>query len=346
MKAMVLVGHGGADQYDYRDVPTPRPGPDEVLVAVDACSVNNTDINVRTDWYEGEVDESGLTLPRIQGADVAGRIVAVGAAVDEARVGERVVVDPHLRSGAQRLSERSFATDFLGFDVDGGYAQFVAVPAANAWKVPDQLPAAELACFPVAYSTALEMILRARPRPGQTMVVTGASGGLGSALIQLARVFRLEVIASASGTKAERLVALGAHLVIDRDQGPTVQGLKAAGVDQIDIVADVVGRETLADLLALVRPGGHAVTAGAVSGPIAPIDLRHLIYQDIDLRGVSRPGISTFATLVDLISTGELRPPVAATFPLSELVAAQDAFLARGHVGKVVVTVDHDPAEV
>src|SRR5262245_40982274 len=133
MAAVVLLGHGDYDQLAYReDVPVPAPGHGEVLIAVEASTVNNTDVNVRTDWYEGEVDESGLQFPRIQGADVAGRIAEVGEGVDVARVGERVIVDPSLRTGAERRPERNAATGLLGYDVDGGFAEYVVVPALNA----------------------------------------------------------------------------------------------------------------------------------------------------------------------------------------------------------------------
>lgn len=341
MRAMLLTGHGDVDQYVHRDdVPVPEPRAGEVLVAVEACSVNNTDINVRTNWYAGQVDDSGFALPRIQGADVAGRIAAVGESVDPSRVGERILVDPGLRWEIPLPDGRR--TGFLGFDVDGGYAQFVRVPAGNAWKVGETLSAAELACLPVAYTTALEMILRAQPLVGETIVVTGASGGVGVALVQLAKLYHLRVIAVASAEKADRVRELGADVVIDRAAGPVVDNIRAAGFATVDIVADVTGGETLAQLIDLLRPRGRAVTAGAISGAIAPIDLRHMIYKDIALHGVSRNPDSTFASLIALADAGLVRPPIAATFPLPELGNAHRAFLAREQVGKVVVLIDQD----
>lgn len=340
MAAVVLLGHGDDDRYVYReDVPVPAPAAGEVLVAVEACSVNNTDVNVRADWYAGEVDESGLRFPRIQGADVAGRIAEAGPGVDPARVGERVICDPSLRTGAERLPERAAATGLLGFDVDGGFAEYVAVPAVNAWRVPEDMPAPELAAYPVAYSTALEMLLRSRVRAGGRILITGAGGGVGAALVQLATVLHIRAVAIASAPKAARIRDLGAELVIDRGAPSMLDSLRSAGADAVDGVADVVGGARVGELVELVRPGGTVVTCGAIGGPIASVDLRHLIYKDVDLRGVARVRVSTFAMLVDLIHAAALRPVIAATYPLRELVTAQRAFMRKQHVGKIVVTV-------
>jgi NADPH:quinone reductase-like Zn-dependent oxidoreductase len=339
MAGVLLLGHGDFDQYSYReDLTVPDPGHGDVLIQVEACSVNNTDVNVRTDWYAGQTDESPLGFPRIQGADVAGRIVELGAGVDPSRLEERVIVDPELRTGMER-HERASASGLLGYDMSGGFAEYVVVPAVNAYKVPEELPAAELAAYPVAYATALEMILRSRARPAETMVVTGASGGVGTALIQLGKVFRLDVIAIASQSKAQRLRELGADLVIDRHSPTIVDDIRDAGIASVDVVADVVGGTQMAELLGLLRPAGTCVTAGGISGPISPIDLRHLIYKDIDLRGVAFSRSSTFGTLVGLISSGAIRAAVAATYPLRELATAQREFIKKQYVGKIVLTV-------
>lgn len=343
MSAVLLTGHGGDDRYDYRnDVGVPTPGPLDVLVEVEAAGLNNTDVNVRTDWYLEE--DTGLRFPRIQGADVAGRVVAVGTNVDPVRIGERVMVDPHIRTGAERRPDRAVSAGYLGFDADGGYAQYARVSAASAWRVPQHLPAVELAAYPVAYSTALEMLLRSRLRAGQTMLVTGASGGVGVALLQLGVLLGVEVIAVASLGKAARLRELGACLVLDRASTDLRDAAREVGVSSVDAVCDVVGGPGLARLAGLVIPGGTVVTAGGIAGPTTPLDLRDLIYRDLDLRGVSCPRISTFGMLVDLVAEGRVQAPVAGTFPLREFVTAQRRFTEKKHVGKIVITVAEDAA--
>lgn len=340
MAAVVLGGHGDYDQYRYReDVRVPIPQHGEVLVEVEASSLNNTDVAMRTDWYEGKTDTKGQ-FPRIQGADAVGRIIEIGPNVEPGRVGERVLCDPRLRDEGQlsgRYPQRG--RGLLGSSADGGFAQYLVVPDVNAWGVSETLPAGELACYPVAYSTALDMILRSRPLPAQTMVVTGASGGVGVALIQLAKLFQIHVVAIAGVEKAARLRQLGADLVVDRAAPNLAEAFRQKGIDSFDVVADVVGGDQLAELIGLVRPRGRCVTAGAIAGPISRVDLRHLIYREIKVIGVARTPAATFANLVNLINAGCIHAPVAASYPLAELVAAQQEFVEKRHVGKIVIAV-------
>ena len=211
MCAVLLTGFGGLDKLAYRtDVLVPLPKVDEVLIKVGACGVNNTDINLRTRWYHRAGNESlseivateGVSLPdeadtaswqqqavpfpRIQGAAVAGVIVAVGADVDRGRIGARVVVDPQIRDPSR--PPRAQLVAYLGGERDGGFAQYVVVPSANAHTVATSLTDAELATFPTSYDTAEEMLDRVRLERGETVLVTGAAGGVGTALLQLARL--------------------------------------------------------------------------------------------------------------------------------------------------------------
>ncbi|UCH27608.1 MAG: alcohol dehydrogenase catalytic domain-containing protein, partial [Trueperaceae bacterium] len=189
MRAVLLTGHGGLEKLEYhQNIPVPKPGPGEVLIEVGACGMNNTDINTRVGWYAKEVTTAsgnvplntdrdgswggGLRFPRIQGADPAGRIVAVGSGVDANRVGQRVLVDPWLRDPSGLL-ERAL---YLGSERDGGFADFVSVPAVNAHPIRSERSDVELASFPCSYSTAEHMLERARVRAGQQVLVSGASG--------------------------------------------------------------------------------------------------------------------------------------------------------------------------
>lgn len=194
MKAVLLTGHGGLEKLEYReDVPTPEPTRDEVLIEVGAAGINNTDIWTREGAYGAEDDpdkvqgwrREPLKFPRIQGADIAGRIVAVGDGVYEGRINERVIVDNALYDGDE---EGLLSCGIVGSERDGGYAEYVTVPAENAHTVESALSDAELATFPTAYITSLRMLNRVRITQEETILVTGASGGVGTGLVQLAKL--------------------------------------------------------------------------------------------------------------------------------------------------------------
>jgi NADPH:quinone reductase-like Zn-dependent oxidoreductase len=357
MKAVVLTGHGGLDKLVFRDVPKPSPGPSEVLVRVGACGLNNTDINTRTGWYDPTVETSvsetlglhglddgaasswnqgSVAFPRIQGAAVAGRIDGVGAGVDPGLVGERVLVDPSIRD--PDLPARAQLVQYLGSERDGGFAEFVVVPAVNAHVIDSALSDAELATFPCSYDTAEEMLERTGLTKGETVVVTGAAGGVGTALIQLALVRGARVVAVAGTQKESRIRELGAHDFVARDVGDLRGEVeRAVGARPIDVVADVVGGNMFDSLLKLLRRGGRYTTAGAIAGPTTRIDLRDLIYKDLEMYGVTNPTAATFARLVELVQAGSLHPLLEEVFPLAELPAAQAKLLKRAHVGKYVV---------
>src|ERR1700733_8398714 len=277
MRAVVLVGHGGPEMLRYRDDwlrPEPRAG--EVLIQVQACGLNNTDINTRTGWYSRAVksgtaesaapgfDDAGSSggswgdrtqqFPRIQGADVAGLIVAVGDGVDRAGMGERVIVDPWLLGRGEWMD--AARSDYFGSECDGGFADFTTVRAENALAINCALSAAELATFPCAYSTAENLISRTGLRPGETVVIAGASGGVGSAAIQLCRLRGARVIAIAAASKASQLRDLGAHLVVDRATDNLCGALRDAAGGPVDVALDVVGGRTFMHLIDVLRQGG------------------------------------------------------------------------------------------
>ncbi len=339
MRAVLLTGRGGLDKLEYRDdMPVPVPAPDEVLIEVAACGMNNTDINTRTGWYSktgSDMDGSwggGLTFPRIQGADPAGRIVGVGAGVSPDRTGERVLVDAWLRDPSGELEKARY----LGSEVDGGFAEYVAVPASNAHRIDTDLSDVELASFPCSYATAEHMLHRPNVTAGQWVLVTGASGGVGGALIQLAKRRGANVVALTSAAKVGPVRAIGADVVLDRARDDIAAAVRDAS-GGIDVFADVVGGEAFPSLLETVRRGGHYTTAGAIGGPIVPLDLRTLYLGDLTLHGATVLPPEVFANLVVYIERAEIRPIVAATFPLERIVEAQSAFMKKEHVGSMVM---------
>ena len=362
MTAAVLTGHGGLEMIEVRDtVPLPSLNAGDVLIRVGACGMNNTDVNTRTAWYskgvsEGTTAEGGasgfdesedqdatwggrsLTFPRIQGADVVGRIVAVGQGVDPGRVGERVLVDPWLRDADDPLDREK--AGYFGSEHDGGYAQFTAVPAVNAIPVRSDLSDLELATFPCSYSTAEYMLTKARVGAGETVLVTGASGGVGSALIQLSKRRGASVIAVAGASKLAAVEAVGADHVISRD----VPDLKAAVRDLapgglVDVAADIVGGEDFPLLIDLLVRGGRYVTSGAIAGPLVELDLRTLYLRDLEVLGATVMPAEVFTNLVSYIERGEIRPLLAETFSLGQIREAQAAFLKKQHVGNFVIDV-------
>ena len=343
MRAVVLRGHGGLDQLEYRaDMAVPTPGPDDVLIAVGACGMNNTDVNTRTGWYsksvsgatgdaviDGDGDGSwggGMSFPRIQGADPAGRIVAVGSNVDPLRVGQRVICDAWLRDPAGDLEKAGY----LGSERDGGYAEFVTMPSMNAYALTTDLTDVELASFPCSYATAEHMLARPDVSEGQWVVATGASGGVGGAIVQLARRRGAHTIGIASQSKLESTgAATGADHMLARQDPDLVDKIRELTGGGADVLADVVAGEQFPLLFEVIRRGGHYTTAGAIGGPIVDLDVRTLYLNDLTMHGCTVLAPNVFADLVSYIEAGEISPIVAGTFPLHQLAEAQQAFMEK-----------------
>ncbi len=352
MHAVYLTGHGGFEMLEHRtDVPVPSPGPDQVLVQVGAAGVNNTDVNTRIGWYsksvtsgtgaggEGGYDDAvtddggwageGLSFPRIQGADAAGTIVAVGANVDDARIGERVMI----RTMQESLPDGNGVCITMGSEIDGGFAQFCVVRATEAFPVDSTLTDIELASFPCAYSTAEGMLHRVGLANGERVLITGASGGVGSAAIQLAARRGANVVAVASQAKWPQLDGLGAAQFVDRSTDLVAE----FGENSFDVVADVVAGPTWPALLDLLKIGGRYVCAGAIAGPLVELDVRTLYLKDLTLMGCTYQPREVFENLIGYIERGEISPLVSATYPLDQIVSAQKEFLEKRMAGKLVL---------
>lgn len=354
MRAVRMIGIGGFEMLSYRgDVPVPSPPAGDVLIRIGAAGVNNTDINTRIGWYAKDVAEpttavatSAVTteradigwggnvpvFPRIQGADACGTIVAVGQGVDSDRVGQRVLVEPVFRDVGAPLE----SAIYFGSEVDGGFAEFTTVPSRHAHRIDCRLSDEALASFPCSYSAAENMIHRAEVGVDDVVLVTGASGGVGSAAVQLARRRGAVVIAVASGDKQDAIRALGAMQVLDRGDDLVA----ALAGRRVDVVIDVVGGPQWPALLEVMRPGGRYAVAGAIAGPVVSLDLRTLYLKDLRLIGCTVLDHDVFPNLVGYIERGEVQPLVAAVFPLADIVSAQQLFLTKQHVGKIVLRCD------
>ena len=352
MKAMVTMGHGGLDQMVWHeDWPRPDPAPGEVLVQVKACGLNNTDVNTRSGWYSKTVtdrttgdafDEVGeedptwggapITFPRIQGADVCGLIVAVGDGVDAARIGERIISDNWLRDTQD--PENMDKTGYYGSERDGGFAEYTTLPAVNAIAVNSDLSDAELATFSCSYSTAEGMLTRASVTAKDTVLVPGASGGVGGALVQLAKRRGARVIAMASEAKHEEVATLEPDLILER----TPASLRAElDNEKVTVVADVVGGPYWPTLIDVLERGGRYTCSGAIAGPMVEMDLRTFYLRDLTFTGSTIIPPEVTQRLVGYIEAGAIKPMLAATYPLTELHAAQTAFIEKKHTGNIVV---------
>lgn len=346
MMAVVTTGAGGYDRLVYCQVPIPAPGPGEVLISVRAAAINNTDINTRLGWYAGSVTEgtdataveprredggwAGATpFPLIQGADCCGRIVAVGQGGDSSRIGDRVLVRSCMRrSGFDRME-----TTWLGTDFDGAFAQYVKVPEAEAFAVDCDWSDAELATIPCAYGTAENMVQRAGVARGDHVLVPGASGGVGSALVQLLKRRGAEVTAVTSPEKMEIMAQIGASRVLRRDD----TALALLGTESVDVVIDNVGGAAFGAMLKLLRRGGRYVSSGAIAGPVVSLDMRDMYLKDITLVGCTAWDAQVFPDLVSYIEKGQIHPLLAATYPLHQIAEAQRVFQEKRHIGKIVL---------
>jgi len=348
MRGWQLLRHGGPDAQAFRDdLEVPEPGAGELRIRVAAAGLNNTDVWSREGAYGTPEDPNAragwlrvpLAFPRIQGGDIAGFVDAVGPGVPGSRRGARVVVNPVLY-GHDRDSDGLRNCRLIGSERDGGFAEYVTVPAENAVPVQTGLSDTELAALPIAYLTAERMLGRAGVTAGETVLVTGASGGVGTALVQLAVARGGHVIAIAGETKRAAVAALGAAAVVPRERferdGPSAL---PDGPESVAVVADVVAGPALGSLLNALTHGGRYVIAGAIAGPQRALDLRTVYLKQLTLLGSTLGTREDFARLVRHVEQGRLRPPVAAMYALEALPAAQAQFGRKDFVGNIVLEV-------
>jgi NADPH:quinone reductase-like Zn-dependent oxidoreductase len=351
MKAIVTNGNGGYEKLEYRDVPVPELTKGEVLLQVLAAGINNTEINTRLGWYSSSVTTGTETLttvekekakeqadggwneatpfPFIQGTDCCGRVVAVAPEGDESTIGLRVLVRPCIRkSGWTSLDNIWMASDF-----DGAFAQFVKVPVEEVFPVVCDWSDAELGTIPCAYGTAENMVHRTKVIKGEHVLVTGASGGVGSAAVQLAKRRGAFVTAVAGREKMEQVRLIGADRVIARDDDIVT----CLGEKNVDVIIDNVAGAPFGGLMKVMKRGGRYVSSGAIGGPLVTLDMRDFYLKDLTLIGCTAWDEPVFPNLISYIEKGEIRPLLAKTFPLERIVDAQRMFTEKKHVGKFVL---------
>lgn len=330
MNAVRLLGPGDVDQLHYGLVATPRLASGEVLIRVTAAALNRSDIVARTAEKPLPAGGKESAFPRIQGADVCGIIVRISKGIDPGRVGQRVLLDPCLRP---QQHGSLYDAGYLGTTCDGGFADYVKVPANCAYTVASSLTDAELASFPVSCSTAENLLRHAGVGAGDTVLVTGASGAVGSATVQLAKRRRARVIAIASTAGAHTVMALGADNVIPRGTSPQA----ALGDRSVDVVIDVVGGALWPELLAVLVCGGRYATPGTRTAAPIGMDLNILANHNLSLFGCTGHTADVFRDLIGYIERREIRPLVASTYSLPDMAQAQQDLMARKKVGKPIL---------
>ncbi|WP_425044666.1 alcohol dehydrogenase family protein [Primorskyibacter sp. S87] len=351
MSGVYLTGHGGPDKLEYRtDIPVPRPGPEEVVVRIAAAGVNNTDINTRLGWYsptvtgatedaakQGSNVESGgwggaLQFPRIQGGDFCGTVAAVGEGVTSVRPGTRVTAALCI---PRPTPENPKGLIVIGSEFDGAFAEYCLLDAADLHDVTaSPLTDVEIAAIPCAYGTAEGLLTRAELAAGESVLITGASGGVGMAAVQLACLRDAEVTAVTSLSKAEAVRSAGARTILTRDGTPPEQAF--------DVVIDVVGGPGFPDLIRALKPGGRYAVSGAIAGPIVQTDLRDIYLKDLTVLGSTYQPPEVFARIVELMNSGQIRPLVSRTYPLSKIAEAQEDFQSKRFPGKLVLIPTED----
>ena len=331
MSGVQLTRHGGPEALVWRDdLPVPRPGPGEVLVQVLAAGVNMTDVNTRLGWYAKGEGQSGwageIAFPRIQGSDLCGRIVALGAGVDSPPIGARVIC-PTNQHEPTKANPIAFVS--IGSEFDGAFAQYCLVKAGHLHDVTaSPLTDIEIGAMPCAHGTAHNLLTRAGVAVAECVLVTGASGGVGLAAVQLALLRGAAVTGQCSAGKAAAVRNLGAS-ILDRDAAPKPRSF--------DVVIDVVGGEGFQHRLEALKPGGRYATSGAVAGPLVKGDLRSIYLNDLTLHGATHQPREVFAGLVTLINRGAIRPVVSQTYPMQDISRAQADLIAGRFPGKLVL---------
>ncbi len=345
MSGVYLTRHGGPDALEWRDdIPVPSPGAGQVLVRVLAAGVNNTDINTRIGWYSSDVSGAtedvgenadievggwggAIRFPRIQGGDICGAVVAVGDGVKSVGPGARVTSQINI---PRPTPDNRFAYVALGSELDGAFAEYCLLQEDEIFDVSaSPLSNEEIAAIPCGFGTAFNLLSRSGVCGEQKVLITGASGVVGLAAVQLAVLRGARVTGISADEKAAVVRQAGAQEVLSRSATLPTR--------QFDVVIDVVAGAIWPDLIRALRPGGHYAVSGAIAGPLVEADLREIYLTDITIHGCSFMPREVFSNLVDLVIEGRVKPTVAKTYPLRDIAQAQADFQSKKFAGKLIL---------
>ncbi len=343
MRAFVVSRHGGPEVLEWTDLPTPRPGPAEVLVRVRACALNHLDL-----WVRRGVEGHTFPLPLIPGSEIAGDVAEVGELVREVRAGDAVLVAPGVSDNVPAIEAGREMTSpgyaILGEHRNGGYAEYVAVPERNVLPLPQGLTYVEAAAVPLAFLTAWHMLLaRAALVANEDVLIHAAGSGVSTAAIQIARLIgaRHILVTAGSAAKLERAHRLGATRGIETEREDFVQVVREVTAKKgVEVVVDHVGGEAFERSLKALAWGGRLVFCGATAGHLVGINLRSLFFKSQSILGSTMGTLAELRTILQHVERGALEPVVDRTFPLDQAAEAQAYLESRQAVGKVVLTVD------
>lgn len=340
MKAVRFHRFGGPEHLRYEEASKPSAGADEVIVRVKACALNHLDL-----WIARGIPAYPIQLPHIPGCDVSGVVESMGAQVSGLAFGDKVFVAPGLScfrcknclSGADHLCENY---QIVGAGPDGGYAEFIKVPALNVLPIPEGLSFEGAAAFPLTFLTAWHMLIsRARLRPGEDLLVLAGGSGVGSAAIQIGKLAGARVFATASGPdKLDAARRMGADVLIDYAQDDFSKGIaEITGGRGVDVVFEHVGPDTFSNSLRSLAQRGRLVTCGATTGPKTELDLRYLFSRELSIMGAKMGSRAELLQVTARIGDKKLSPVIDSVFPLSKARVAQEKMQSRALFGKVLL---------
>jgi NADPH:quinone reductase-like Zn-dependent oxidoreductase len=343
MKAAVFYEPGGPEKIQLGEVPNPQIDQGQVLIQVKACSLNHFDLLVLR-----EADPDNFTFPFWGGADITGVVAEVGESVNQFKIGDRVVVNPGLSCGQCEHclnGEESQCNSYgiIGDTIPGGFAEFIAVDETNLLKLPGQLSFEEAAATPLVFQTAWRALMsQGNLRPGEDVLILGASGGVGSASIQIAKLAGANVIAVTSNTdKMSYAKKLGADIVLNRKSGDYWGELAALTNNRgVDLVLENIGAATWAQSLKSLVKGGRLVTFGRTTGNLAETDIKLIFWNQLRIIGSTMANRKEFSEVMQLIFQGKLNPVIDTVFPLEQAQSAYQRLHDGEQFGKIVIKID------
>jgi len=342
LKAIVFHEFGGPEKLHYEDAPEPVFSETEALIRVKACALNHLDI-----WARQGTRQERVPMPHISGSDISGEVVKVGSLVKNHKPGDKVLIAPGIGDGTCEYCTSGWDSlcdnyRIIGYETQGGYAEYVSVPSANILPIPNSLSFEEAAAVPLVFLTAWHMLTtRAHLTAGETVLVWGAGSGVGSAAIQVAKVLGAKVIATAGNNeKLEKARELGADWTINHhDQDVPAEVKKVTNGKKANVVFDHIGQATWEKSMRSMAPAGRLVNCGVTSGGKAEIDIRYIFVRQFSLMGSYMGGKGELLKVLTFFEDGRLKPVVDSVFPLKEASAAQTRMEKSEHFGKIVLKI-------